>query len=210
MWQLIKRDYALLKAFILFALFFKIALHVLTVLSLFSPNNLYYINFLLMMLYAFIFLMDDKCKVMRTIVSLPIKKRHIILSRYISLFSIGVIILAFAFIADYIVDPTSVHMINLYIAIGGLAIYVAISTPVYYLFTKVWLSIVLHYLLIMLGAFGFAILFIDPLDWFAPFIEVALSLLDSQPFMVSFISLTLFLYVSYRITLFGFQKKDIQ
>lgn len=210
MWQLIKRDYALLGMFILFVLFFKIALHVLTVLSLFTANNLYYINFLFMMLYAFIFLMDDKYKVMRTTVSLPIKKWHIIFSRYISLFSIGLIILACAFIVDYVVDPTSFHIIKLYVAIGGLAIYVAISTPVYYFFNKVWLSIVVHYLLIMLGAFGFAILFIDPLEWFAPFLEVVLAIFDAQPFIISIISLTLFLYASYLFTLFVFKRNDIQ
>src|SRR5690625_3101940 len=125
MWQLVKRDYSIIFIFIIFAFLFKFAMFGFVAISFLSSDNMYFFSFVLMMLYALIFHFDNSSKIMRIIVSLPIKKRHIIISRYISLYTIGLIFLSFAFVVDYSLDQQAVHLINVYLAVCTFTIYIA-------------------------------------------------------------------------------------
>ena len=209
MWQLIKRDYTIIFFFIIFAFLFQLMLHVFAGLPFFSSSNLYFLSFVLMMLYALLFYLDDRSKVMRTIVSLPIKKRHIIMSRYVSLYTIGLILLLFTFYFDYLIDQQAFHFIKVYVAVCALTIYIAISTPIYYLFNQIWVRIVVHYVLLIFSAFAFAFLFADPFDWFTPLLTVVFMLLDLQPLLMSALFLMVIMYGSYRMCDFIFNRKDV-
>ncbi len=209
MWQLVKRDYSIIFIFIIFALLFKFAMFGFAAISFLSSDNMYFFSFVLMMLYALIFHFDNSSKIMRIIVSLPIKKRHIIISRYISLYTIGLIFLSFAFVVDYSLDQQAVHLINVYLAVCTFTIYIAISTPVYYFFKRLWVSIAVHYFLIIFSSLAFAFLFVDPFDWFTPFLNVAFTILDFQPVVVSLLCLILLMYGSYRVSYFLFSRKDV-
>lgn len=209
MWQLVKRDYHIILYFILFAVFFKLALFVLAAIST-STDNMYYFSFILMMLYAVLFYIDDNAKIMRTILSLPIKKRQIIMSRYLSLYTIGLILLAVGFMIDYLIDPQSFHFIIVYVAFCAFTLYIALSTPIYYLFKRLWARIVVHYFLIIFGALAFALLFVDPFDWFTGILNVAFTILDYQPIVTSLLFLMIMMYLSYRISYFIFCRKDVQ
>ncbi len=209
MWQLIKRDYSNISFFIVFAMLFKLAMFVFAAVSFFSSDNIYFFSFVLMMLYALLFYFDHSSNVMRTIVSLPIKKRCIIMCRYISLYTIGLVVLTFSFIVDYSLEHQMFHFINVYFALCALTIYIAISTPVYYLFKRLWISIAAHYLLIIFSSLCFAFLFVDPFDWFTPFLNLAFTILDFQPIVVSLLFLITLMYGSYRVSYFLFSKKDI-
>src|SRR5690625_5008463 len=127
MWQLIKRDYSIIFFFIIFALLFKLVMFVFAAFTFFSSDNIYLFSFVLMMLYALLFYLDTSVNIMRTIVSLPIKKRYIIMSRYISLYTIGLILLGTAFIIDYAIDKEAFHLIKVYFALCTFTIYIAIS-----------------------------------------------------------------------------------
>jgi len=209
MWQLIKRDYTIIFFFIIFAFFFRLMLHVFAGLPFFSYSNLYFLSFVLMLLYALLFYLDDRSKVMRTIVSLPIKKRDIIKSRYIALYTIGLILLFFTLFFDYYIDQQTFHFIKMYVAVCALTIYIAISTPIYYFFNQIWIRIVVHYILLIFSAFAFAFLFADPFEWFTPFLTMVFTLLDLQPLLVSALLLMVIMYGSYRMSTFIFNRKDV-
>src|SRR5690625_2636130 len=190
MWQLIKRDYSIISFFIVFALLFKLAMFVFTAVSFFSSDNIYFFSFVLMMLYALLFYFDHSSNVMRTIVSLPIKKRCIIMSRYISLYTIGLIILTFAFIIDYSLEHQMFHFINVYFALCALTIYIAISTPVYYLFKRLLIIIATLYFFIIFISLCFSFFFIDFFYWFIPFLNMSFAIIVFQHFVL-FLSLFL-------------------
>lgn len=206
MWQLVKRDFFLFKWIFLFAFVFRFIIGMFPIID---SANIYFMSFMTIATYAFIFLQDSQSKVIQTVVSLPVKKTSIVISRYISLFIFALIYLGINFLVDTVIEQHTFHLIIVYFILIALTLIIAITTPIYYLFRSVWISLIVQYGVTMVGVLSTVFFFADPFDWFAPFIISFFHFIELQPFVIISGFLLLIMALSVSLSLFLFKKKDL-
>lgn len=205
MWQLIKRDFSFLILLFIFAFAFRF---IIGFFSIFESTNTYFYSFIFMIVYAFLFMQDRQANIMQTIISLPIKKSHIIISRYISLYSASLIFLGINFFVDTVIEQHAFHLINVYLLLIAVTIAIAVTTPIYYYFKSTWASVIVQYALILIGVFATVFVFADPFDWFAPFIIGLFNFIELQPLLVIGGFLIILMIVSIRVSTYLFKTRD--
>lgn len=200
MWQLIKRDYLEHRALIGMVLLLSVLINILPLPNL--PLSTYITSFVIFL--AFTFYYDRKYHALWYIASLPIKKRHIVLARYLFILT-GCTL--FIIVERLIFRPVS--MITFLFIFTGMCIAIAASIPVYYLFQSIWKSIIAHCVLLVIGSFAFAFIFISPYEIFDPFLFFIFDLVDLQPVITLLLISASVLYGSYILSAYIFLRKDI-
>lgn len=162
-----------------------------------------YITFFVMFL-AYAFYYDRKYHALWYIASLPVKKSHIVLARYLFILT-GCSL--FIIVERLIFRPVS--SITFLFIFTGMYIAIAASIPVYYLFQSIWNSIIAHVIILILGSFAFAFIFVSPYDFFDPLLYFIFDLIELQPVITLLLISASVLYGSYLLSTFIFSKKDI-
>lgn len=206
MWQLIRRDFIVNWGIIALACSFPLITNLLKLPNI--PMSTYTILF--MLLFAYTFYYERINHVNRTIISLPIKRNHSVLGRYISLF----MICSFYLLYIWLLDSMFFHSIilNGYLVLfifTVLSITIAVSIPIYYFFQSIWVSIFVQFTVLFVGSLSFIFMMINPFIHFDPFISFVLDIIFIAPITVSMIISFLFLYVSYLLSCWIFAKKDL-
>ncbi|MEI3613863.1 ABC-2 transporter permease [Pseudogracilibacillus sp. SO30301A] len=200
MWQLIKLDYLEHRALIGMLLLFSFLINILPLPIL--PLSTYILFFVMFIAYTFYY--DHKDHVIWYIVSLPVKKNHIVLARYLFILT-GCTL--FIIVERLIFRPVS--LITFLFIFTGMCIAIAASIPIYYLLQSIWNSVVAHAILIVFGALAFAFIFISPYEIFDPFLFFIFDMIDLQPVITLLLISASVLYGSYLLSSFIFLKKDI-
>src|SRR5690625_4880563 len=103
MWQVIRRDWYSMWPFIVFAFGFVTVIYALQ----WEPPNGFLLTYLLIFLFASLFFTESKSKVNRFFISLPVKRKHIVLGRYLFVIGFGHLFILFTRLID-IVFPLGV------------------------------------------------------------------------------------------------------
>lgn len=205
MWQLIKRDLIHIKFLFVFALLFPLVLYAIQL----PTPSVYVFSLIFIFLIASAFHLEKLNKANRTWVSLPIKRSHFVLGRYIFIFATCTLYLLYLWFINSLFSKDQMSVLLILLAFIVIVIAIAFSLPVYYAFQSVWKSIIVHYLLLMIGSLAFVFTFADPFNWFEPFILLVLNVIDFQPFVVVTVFLIVLTYFSYVLSCHLFKTKDI-
>src|SRR5690625_6076300 len=98
MWQIIKRDWYSMWPFIVFAFGFVAVIYALQ----WDPPNGFLLSYLLIFLFASLFFNESKSKVNRFFISLPVKRKHIVLGRYLFVIGFGHLFILFTWLIDIV------------------------------------------------------------------------------------------------------------
>jgi|SRR5690625_2561076 len=158
MWHLLKRDFWNHWPFILFAFLFILALYTL---GLKTPTGFWFIN-LLIVLFATIFYSDHKNSVNRFLISLPIQKRNIILSRFIYICLISTLFLLFVWLVDVLYQLQQINWVTFLISFTLLSIIIAISFPIYYAISTFWVAVFTQFVFLLIGSLLFTFIMDSP------------------------------------------------
>jgi|SRR5690625_2386120 len=202
MWQLFKRDFLMLWPWIglLFFLLFIIYFFQLPGLSL-APYTTMFILFFVNSFYN-----DKKSRVNQFLISLPVKRNHLVAARYLFFLFACTLIL---FLDQIVFQVKSVSGITFLFMFTLLSMTVAASIPVYYLFDSIWQSGLVHFIILFVGSFAFFFVTVSPYDMFDQLILFALNVISIQPVIVLLLVSAFCLYGSYLLSSFIFSRKDI-
>jgi len=199
MWNLFKRDLWNHWPFILFSFVFVFIIYMLQ----WTPPNGYLFMYLLLFLCASMFYSDHKKHTNRFLISLPVLRIRLVLSRFIFIVSLGYLFLIYVWMLDFIFfQSININVVNLLIGFLLFNVIIAISLPIYY--TVNFLAAACFQLAIMAFiSFMFSLLAYSPNINFDHFHTIDLQLMIY--FLVSIIGLVMSFYASNTI----FAKKDI-
>src|SRR5690625_3933385 len=207
MWQIIKRDWYSMWPFIVFAFGFVAVIYALQ----WDPPNLFFLAYLLIFLFASLFYNESKSKVNRFFISLPVKRKHIVLGRYLFVIGFGHLFILFTWLID-IVFPLGERLSGeeFIIMIMMMNFIIAVSIPIYYAINEIWLAIIIQTIVLLVSTFIFVYIAADPYDIFNSFMEVLLYIVDLQPILFVITTSIVMLTISIFISQFIFLRKDIQ
>jgi len=207
MWQIIKRDWYSMWPFIVFAFGFVAVIYALQ----WDPPNGFLLSYLLIFLFASLFFNESKSKVNRFFISLPVKRKHIVLGRYLFVIGFGHLFILFTWLID-IVFPLGERLSGeeFIIMIMMMNFIIAVSIPIYYAINEIWLAIIIQTIVLLVSTFIFVYIAADPYDIFNSFMEVLLYIVDLQPILFVITTSIVMLTISIFISQFIFLRKDIQ
>jgi len=203
-WQITKKDLGMLKLYLILVIFLLPLLHA----GDFGDIGVYI--YLLLFATYFTFYIDSQKAVNRFMVSLPLSRKSIIASRYLVIISVLVGTLLLHYLSDFllqIIFPqlifTEVDGLMIFFLLGFLFIHLSVNLPIYYLTKSFLLAFSINfYLSIMAMIVAYAIVNSIALSEFLKGLPV-------NPYLLlAFISISS-LYMSYRLSVFIFSKKDL-
>src|SRR5690625_5092921 len=129
MWNLFKRDLWNHWPFILFSFVFVFIIYMLQ----WTPPNGYLSMYLLLFLCASMFYSDQKKHTNRFLISLPVLRIRLVLSRFIFVVSLGYLFLIYIWMLDFIFfQSININLVNLLIGFLLFNVIISISLPIYY------------------------------------------------------------------------------
>ncbi|MFD2628623.1 ABC-2 transporter permease [Oceanobacillus kapialis] len=176
----------------------------------------YYLYFGIMIGFLFnLFYYDHRNHVNRFIGSLPVKLRNVVLSRYITMFSILVCFVLYVWLVDSLahyglpyLETQPMTTIEIMILFTFISITISISMPIYYLVKTFMKAIGIQMGLLVFGTFAFAIMLGNEyITFYEPLLLGLFKLIDIQPYVMLILISLLFLYLSYELSAWIYTKK---
>jgi len=170
-----------------------------------------------------VFYYDNHNHVSRSIVSMPINKKQIVLGRYTFLFFVSILFLIYIWFIDMLVHyfapslsgllpiipykPISITSVLLVFA--GIMLLISISIPIFYICQSFIKALIIQGALLFIGPLAFAALgyFLDKIP--EAFINGIVDFIELQPILIAITFSVVCLLVSYVISTWIFSRKDI-
>lgn len=159
---------------------------------------------------------EFKNHVNRSLVSMPIKKEYIVLARY--LFLLFAIILSFFYlwlidnfanVGLPVLDFGKTIGLSLFLMAILFGLILSILIPFFYYFQSFQKTFITHLLLLFVFLIGFK-LFVESPDFsHASFIDKILDIISIEPFFIPIVCALGCLYISYKLSVYFFNQKDI-
>lgn len=216
--EMMKRDYYINQMYFLFVVIFIPFIYVFNLSPLFI-----FIGMMIGSIFN-LFYYDNHNHTNRFIVSMPVNRNVVVLSRYLSIMIVTIILLIYLWIIDYLAhtfilpfisdwipafEIQPVSLILLMFTFFAVVVITSVSIPIYYYFQSFMKSLIAQGVLFVIGIIGFTlfILFMDYIP--EKVILLVLDLIDFQPIVSFIVCIAICLTVSYKVSTFIFAKRDI-
>lgn len=204
LWPILKKDLSLSKLYLIITPF------LLAILHFGDAGNIGVYSYILLFASYYPFYTDFHNEMNRFMVSLPISRKQIILSRYLAILILMFFTIALHFLIDYTLSliflearPFSFQPLVLLFTLSFIIILVSIILPVYYYARSFLRGFSINFYLLMLGmiiSFGL-VNSVDP--------SKLLNSLSLNPYLLLITLSALCLAISYRLSVFIFSRKDL-
>lgn len=162
------------------------------------------------------FYVDHKFRMNRFVVSLPISKNAIVFARYTFVYTCLLIVLAYQWLVDFMahlglpyLSGAPIDSITFFLLMMGASIILALSLPIFYIFSSFTIAISVNITLFFLLAISFGILVSGTFLNVDRYILFIFDVIDIQPHVISSAVSLLALYLSYLLSVWIFKRKDI-
>ncbi|OZU88173.1 hypothetical protein CIL03_13710 [Virgibacillus indicus] len=209
--QLVKKEFQLNIIYLIFIILFIPFSYVMDM-----PSTFIFIGAMLGFLFN-AFYYDSKNHVNRLTASLPFRKKHVVLGKYVFFLIISAGFLLYLWLVDSIahyglpyLESQPLHWFLVLLIFASIAIMLSISIPIYYLIQSYMKAFFVQIVFLFSIAFGIVIIIANPfIQVNDSIIRFILDIIALQPVLIvvgfSFISL----YLSYRLSTWIYIRKDI-
>lgn len=219
MLQMMKRD------FLINSMYFLIVLFVIPFVYLLDFSPIFIYMAVIFGCVFNIFYYDDHNHVSRAIVSMPIRKNKIVLARYLFLIMMINFYMLYLWMIDVIVHHSilsdmipsvsykTITSITIFLSFLIISIGVAVSVPIFYFFQSFIKSLLAQFALLMLAFVAMSLgvpIFGKYLDLIPEsFVMDILDLIKLQPVLFILIFSLICLFISYKLSVLIFSRRDI-
>lgn len=159
---------------------------------------------------------EFKNHVNRSLVSMPIKKEYIVLARYSFLLFAIILSLLYLWLIDIfandnlpVLDFGKTAGLPLFLMAILFGLILSILIPFFYYFQSFQKTFITHLLLLFVCSFGFTLFVETPIYPNLSFIDKIFNIIPIGPFFIPIVCTIGCLYVSFKLSVYFFNKKDI-
>ena len=201
--HLLRRDLTYIGPYLLILLLMPVLFYFIRIIEIPFSTYIVFLNFLM----AAPFYFERMEQMDRFMISLPVPKWKLVLTRYISLITAAIIGTGFVLIFEALTGNAAARQpIIMLASFTFVSTFIAVSLPLFYLFEKIWAVFIWQFLIILAGcAILLVISFSSLLD--TP-VEMIFTMIDWHPTFVLLLFSFMMLLLSYGISQFIYQRKD--
>lgn len=209
MLQLFKRDFQ--------ASFFSVIGWLLYMVITYVLNMPYLLTYLFVIFFfhAFIFYLDHKANINRFLISLPVRKSNIVLTRYIFLIICFIVILVGHVIIDQVahyglpyLETSPVNGLTATWLMAMLIGSVAISLPIYYAVKSPNIAAFIQAMLLIGGTYSYVVIKDNPYIDLSKTFTYFLKFIDIQPYLIPIAFSLVCIPLSYLLSVWLFEKRE--
>lgn len=186
---------------------------------------IYMLNGSMLMIYLFaifffqfyVFYHEDRAQINQYLVSLPVSKKDIVLSKYIFMVVSFFILIIYHIIIDKLahyglpyLDAKPINGLTIVTITAGVILSLAVSLPIYYYFQSVVVASFVHVFLLAFLPFIILMLSVNPYLDFSKAVVFIFDIIDLQPYIIPIAFSFVCLLLSYQLSTWMFGRKDLR
>lgn len=172
--------------------------------------------FALFFFHFYAFYLDDKANIHRFLVSLPIKKKEIVLSKYLFMLISFCIFIVYHIFIDQLahyglpyLESDPINGLTLVLILAGVIFALAISLPIYYYSKSFQTAFLIHVSILIFGPLLFVVATANPYIDISKIFFLIIELVEIQPYIMPIIISFGCLFLSYRLSVSVFMRKNL-